>query len=77
MKKLYLLLLLVFSIVLGSVSAQSVTICNGKYSKRYHTSADCRGLNNCKGGLSRVSLSEKYYYDGTNSFGMLTHYSGN
>lgn len=58
MKKVHLILLLIFSFVLGNVSAQSVTICNGKYSKRYHTSADCSGLNNCKGGLSTVSLSD-------------------
>lgn len=35
-----------------------VYICEGKYSKRYHSSPNCRGLDNCKGGVEKVTLEE-------------------
>jgi len=35
-----------------------VYICDGKYSKRYHSSPTCRGLDNCKGGVEKVTLEQ-------------------
>lgn len=42
------------------VAGQSgtVVICGGKYATKFHSTADCRGLNNCKGGLHPISVSE-------------------
>ncbi len=37
-------------------NGQNVIICNGKHSKRYHSTSNCDGLSNCKGGLSTVTL---------------------
>ncbi len=39
-------------------SASEVVICGGQYAKRYHSSANCRGLNNCRGEISTVTLKE-------------------
>ncbi|MDR0824964.1 MAG: hypothetical protein LBN74_07695 [Prevotella sp.] len=36
---------------------QTVLICTGQYSKRYHNSM-CRGMKACKGDSQKVSLSE-------------------
>lgn len=35
-----------------------VYICQGRYSKRYHSSPNCKGLDNCKGGVIKVTLEE-------------------
>lgn len=35
-----------------------VYICTGPYAKKYHSRSDCRGLNNCSGKVSSISLSE-------------------
>jgi len=53
--KIIPLLIAVFIFI--NTAAQTVVICEGKYSKKYHSSENCRGLNNCKGGLSNISLS--------------------
>jgi hypothetical protein len=57
MKKIHVYLLFIFSFITIASYSQTVVVCNGKYSKRYHSSADCNGLHNCKGGISNVSLS--------------------
>jgi len=57
MKKIHVCLLFIFSFITIATYSQTVVVCNGKYSKRYHASADCNGLHNCKGGISSVSLS--------------------
>ncbi len=36
----------------------TVVICGGKYATKFHSTSNCRGLNNCKGGVYSVSLSE-------------------
>ncbi len=36
----------------------TVVICGGKYATKYHSTSNCRGLNNCKGGVYNVSLNE-------------------
>ncbi|NVN18023.1 hypothetical protein GUA46_06705 [Muricauda sp. HICW] len=41
-----------------TLKTQSVYICNGRYSKRYHLTPYCRGLSNCKASVSSVSVDE-------------------
>ncbi len=36
-------------------NSETVYICTGKYSKRYHAYSDCSGLNNCKGDIIAIS----------------------
>ena len=57
MKKLLFLFISLF-LTAGSVLAQTVVLCNGKYATKYHSSSSCKGLNNCKGGLSQVSVKK-------------------
>lgn len=35
-----------------------VYICTGRYAKKYHRRPNCRGLNNCKGGVRKVELEK-------------------
>lgn len=44
----------------GSLETQGgmVYICTGSSSKRYHSSAECRGLSNCQGTIAKVSLEK-------------------
>lgn len=35
-----------------------VYVCTGSYARVYHSSQSCRGLNNCKGDIIKVSLSD-------------------
>jgi len=35
-----------------------VYVCTGPYGRVYHSSQSCRGLNNCKGDIVKVSLSD-------------------
>ena len=58
MKKVKLILLVLFGFLLNNITGQTVTICNGKYSIKYHSSTTCRGLNNGRGGLSEVTLAK-------------------
>ncbi|MFH1049322.1 MAG: hypothetical protein V1779_00165 [bacterium] len=49
------------SSITNTVFAQKekcVVICQGRYAKVYHSSANCRGLNNCRGGVITVTLKE-------------------
>jgi hypothetical protein len=32
-----------------------VYICTGRFSKKYHSTPDCKGLNNCKGDIREIS----------------------
>ena len=67
-KYLFLLLLLLFPAVPFAGGSESggvcvdesttVVVCMGGSSKRYHKTEYCRGLNNCQGGLKRVTLEE-------------------
>lgn len=41
-----------------TLKTQSVYICNGRYSKRYHLTPYCRGLSNCRASVSSVSVDE-------------------
>ena len=36
----------------------TVYLCGGEYSKKYHNTSNCRGLNNCKGGVYRTSMND-------------------
>ncbi len=42
----------------------SVYICNSTTAYAYHSTSDCKGLNNCTHGVIKVSLS-----DATNKYG--------
>lgn len=35
-----------------------VYVCTGNYSKRYHSSPNCKGLHNCKGDIVKMTLDE-------------------
>ena len=37
---------------------QSVYICTGPQSKRFHKTSHCRGLNSCSGEVLKVSISK-------------------
>ena len=39
-------------------ASSTVYICTGPYSKRYHKTRPCSGLNNCSGHIKRVSLKK-------------------
>jgi hypothetical protein len=67
MKKIFLVLVLITSFI-GFISSSnhlatttvfqkedSVYVCMGKYAKVYHSTQNCRGLRNCKGGVIKVS----------------------
>lgn len=41
----------------GSGSESAVYICTGKTAKKYHKSADCKGLRNCKGDIVKMDKS--------------------
>lgn len=68
MKKLLLLLAGVALLTgCGSAVAQSndketkgetVYICTGGYSKRYHATRSCKGLRNCGGTIKAISIEE-------------------
>ena len=58
MKKL--LILAIFFFTLTSYS-QTVVVCNGNYAYSWHSTANCRGLSNCQGGLYNVDLSYAVY----------------
>ena len=49
---------------LHSTKTETVYICTGGYSKKYHSSSECSGLDNCKGQIIEVSL-----YDAVNKYG--------
>lgn len=36
----------------------TVVVCMGSSSKRYHRTEYCRGLNNCQGGVKKITLEE-------------------
>lgn len=36
----------------------NVYICTGGSSKKYHSTPDCRGLNNCQGSIRQISLQK-------------------
>ena len=38
------------------VATDTVYICNGQYSKKYHLIENCRGLNNCSTKVEKVTL---------------------
>ena len=54
-KKLTLLLLI--SVLLSSCS-DSVYVCMGSFSRRYHKTESCDGLRNCSGRIEKVSKEE-------------------
>lgn len=39
-------------------SEQTVYICTGGYSKRYHATRSCKGLRNCGGTIKAISIEE-------------------
>lgn len=39
-----------------------VYVCNGKSAKRYHMDRYCKGLRNCRSGISEISLEEAMEY---------------
>lgn len=41
-----------------ALADQSVYICNGNYSERYHLTPYCRGLSNCRATISSISRDE-------------------
>lgn len=38
--------------------ASDVYICTGSYATKYHSTSSCRGLNNCKGSIKKISQKE-------------------
>ena len=42
----------------SDLSNDSVYVCKGKYSKKYHYKSNCRGLSNCKPDVVKVSLDD-------------------
>lgn len=48
---------------IASTKTETVYICTGGYSKKYHSSQSCRGLDNCRGQVIEVSL-----YDAVNKY---------
>ena len=57
MKKLILLSFILLLTSFNSVESD-VYICGAKGAKRYHFSKSCRGLNNCKHEIKKVTLKE-------------------
>lgn len=57
MKKLILLSSILLLTSFNSVESD-VYICGAKGAKRYHFSKSCRGLNNCKHEIKKVTLKE-------------------
>ncbi|GHT25231.1 hypothetical protein AGMMS4957_19690 [Bacteroidia bacterium] len=63
MKRVLLLgAMMILPVLMSSVPAvpadePTVLICTGKYAKKYHKS-QCKGLDNCKGKVIKVTLSE-------------------
>lgn len=39
-----------------------VYVCTGKYSKRFHSDEDCRGLQSCRGEIITMSIEEAEDY---------------
>ena len=37
---------------------QIVYVCTGRYAKSYHVKSDCKGLQNCKGEILKVTKTE-------------------
>lgn len=37
---------------------QTVYVCTGGFAKRYHSTPNCRGLNNCKGDIVEMSVEK-------------------
>ena len=35
-----------------------VYVCDGKYATKYHDSANCRGLGNCKGDIVKMTIDQ-------------------
>ncbi len=42
----------------SSASEETVYVCTGAYATRYHRVKDCRGLNNCRGKVKTISISQ-------------------
>ena len=40
----------------SSTTSDTVYLCNGKSSKKYHLKEDCRGLNNCSTKIEKTTL---------------------
>jgi len=39
-------------------SNETVIICGGQYATKYHRSSNCRGLSNCRGGISQTTKNQ-------------------
>lgn len=63
MKRILLTGLLTFMLLSPSTGSQigvadrTVYICTGGFSKRYHSTPECSGLNNCQGEIKSISIS--------------------
>src|SRR5687767_1059554 len=57
MKSFLLALVITLASLSSYAQSNEVIICNGKYSERYHSRV-CSGLNNCRGGLEKVTLKK-------------------
>ena len=49
----YIMIFVTLSILVSC--SDTVYICSGRYSKRYHKTASCEGLRNCGGKIEKVS----------------------
>lgn len=45
-----------------SQTTNEVYICAGRYAKKYHRRPNCRGLNNCSGGVIKIELEKAREY---------------
>ncbi|RZJ75646.1 MAG: hypothetical protein EOO45_04965 [Flavobacterium sp.] len=55
MKKILLFLLL--ATLTSATAERDVYLCDSKGGKKYHFTKECRGLNNCKAEIIKVTLS--------------------
>lgn len=53
-----LITLFTFMASCNSSGNSRVYICTGPYSKAYHKTSDCKGLNNCSGNIKEITKSE-------------------
>ena len=56
MKSFVFILTLALVTAASQISTDTVYICKGKSSKKYHLKKNCRGLSNCSTDISEVSL---------------------
>ena len=62
MKKIILLIILLFSLSSYQNNETIVYICGSEGAKKYHYTENCRGLNACKHEINKTTLSKAQSY---------------